>query len=324
MEDVALHSQPLVGARLQVVELPTAGEVKRSAGVILLGVHRGGARPGAVAADFDLLMTQEADAPRPWVSVADLDGAIGQIEQAVARNPVAAEILTQSLRVGEGLPFGDALVVESLAYSTLLSGAEFKAWRAATPIRARPQVSATRVRVARKDGRLVVSLARGGARNAVDAAMRDALVEALEFALEDPEQAPVLLIGEGPCFSAGGDLDEFGRATDLAVAHAIRVGQSPASLLHALGSRAEARLHGACIGAGIEIPAAAALVTVTSDAWLQLPEVSMGLAPGAGGTVTIPRRIGRERACFMALSGLPIDAVTALAWGLADRLEPAP
>ena len=50
----------------------------------------------------------------------------------------------------------------------------------------------------------------------------------------------------------------------------------------------------------------------------------MGLIPGAGGTATIPRRIGRERAAYMALSGAEIDLDTALAWGLVDAVEPAP
>jgi enoyl-CoA hydratase/carnithine racemase len=49
-----------------------------------------------------------------------------------------------------------------------------------------------------------------------------------------------------------------------------------------------------------------------------LPEVGMGLIPGAGGTVSIPRRIGRHRTAWLALTGNTIDAGTALAWGLAD------
>jgi enoyl-CoA hydratase/carnithine racemase len=50
----------------------------------------------------------------------------------------------------------------------------------------------------------------------------------------------------------------------------------------------------------------------------------MGLIPGAGGTATIPRRVGRERTCFMALSGRAVDATTALVWGLVDAVEAAP
>jgi enoyl-CoA hydratase/carnithine racemase len=64
-------------------------------------------------------------------------------------------------------------------------------------------------------------------------------------------------------------------------------------------------------------------VTAAAGTFFRLPEVSMGLIPGAGGTATIPRRIGRHRACFMAISGADIDLPTALAWGLIDAEAPA-
>ena len=150
------------------------------------------------------------------------------------------------------------------------------------------------------------------------------MVEALEFAAELPDALPVVLTGAGPAFSAGGDLDEFGRADDVGRAHLIRTLRSPARLAHALGGRLTARLHGACVGAGIEVPAAAAHVTARAGTFFRLPEVSMGLIPGAGGTASIPRRIGRQRACFMAISGADIDVEVALGWGLIDAIEPAP
>ncbi len=79
--------------------------------------------------------------------------------------------------------------------------------------------------------------------------------------------------------------------------------------------------HGACIGAGVEVAAAAAHLTARPGAFFRLPEVSMGLIPGAGGTASVPRRIGRQRACYMAISGVDIDLDTALAWGLVDAVE---
>jgi enoyl-CoA hydratase/carnithine racemase len=57
------------------------------------------------------------------------------------------------------------------------------------------------------------------------------------------------------------------------------------------------------------------------DATFRLPEIAMGLVPGAGGTVSLPRRIGRERTAWLALSGQAIDAPTALDWGLVDTIS---
>jgi enoyl-CoA hydratase/carnithine racemase len=171
-----------------------------------------------------------------------------------------------------------------------------------------------------RDEAIRIRLARAGARNAFDARMRDELCEALEFALA--ESGPVVLSGDGPAFSAGGDLDEFGRAEDVGRAHLIRTLRSPARLAHDLGPRLTVCLHGACVGAGIEVPAAAARVVAASDAAFRLPEVGMGLVPGAGGTASIPRRIGRRRACWLAISGATLDARTALAWGLVDEIAP--
>jgi enoyl-CoA hydratase/carnithine racemase len=210
-------------------------------------------------------------------------------------------------------------VNESLAYSMLLASEGFRAWRAANPPRERADDPAPRVRI--DAGRtLSIRLERPAARNAFDARMRDELCEALAFALEHPDAPPVRLSGAGPAFSAGGDLDEFGRAPDPGQAHLIRTLRSPARLAQALGERLTVEVHGACIGAGIEVPAAAARIAARPGAHFRLPEVSMGLIPGAGGTATIPRRIGRRRACWMAISGAEVDLATALAWGLVDEV----
>src|SRR5690606_34893966 len=103
-------------------------------------------------------------------------------------------------------------------------------------------------------------------------------------------------------------------------AHLIRSVQLPARWMHLCADRITAHLHSACIGAGIEIPAFAGRVVAKKNAFFQLPELSMGLVPGAGGTVSIPRRIGRQRTAWLVISGRRIDAKTALNWGLVDEL----
>jgi enoyl-CoA hydratase/carnithine racemase len=295
-----------------------------SDGVVAVGVHRAGPRPEAPAARFDILLTSDPGAPAPWVSLdpAALDAALAELADQAARQPVATAALAQVLRLSLQVSFAAALAAESLAFSMLLASAGFRAWRAATPRRNRTEPDRPRVSLSEADGVLYLELDRADRRNAVDARMRDELCEALDAALVHPNQPALVIRGRGPNFSAGGDLDEFGTAPDPGEAHLVRMLRSPAQRLHALGDRAEVRLHGACIGAGVEIPAAAARVAAQANARFRLPEVAMGLIPGAGGTVTLPRRIGRHRTCYMALSGAEIDAGQALAWGLIDEVAP--
>jgi enoyl-CoA hydratase/carnithine racemase len=75
------------------------------------------------------------------------------------------------------------------------------------------------------------------------------------------------------------------------------------------------------MGAGIELPAFADTVIAAEDTVIALPEVELGLIPGAGGTVSVTRRIGRHRTALLALSGMHLDPATAHALGLVDRLE---
>jgi enoyl-CoA hydratase/carnithine racemase len=180
------------------------------------------------------------------------------------------------------------------------------------------------VLVERDGGTLWVTLDRPEARNAIDRAMRDQLFEAFTVAALDPDVGTVKLRATGPAFSIGGDLAEFGTTRDPAEAHLIRSQTLPAIPLVACAAKVDVHLQGACIGAGIELAAFAARVTASPDAWFQLPELAMGLIPGAGGCVSLPRRIGRQRTTLMILSGRRISARTALEWGLVDAIVDDP
>lgn len=298
----------------------------REPGVVRLATHRLGAAPTRGLEDFDILLSADPCAPAPWVGLSSdgLDDAIAQIRSVVDRQPVAAAVAAQVHRMTLKLTFEEAISLESLSYSMLLRSEGFRAWRGANPARRRADEDQPRVRLTREAGALLIGLTRPGARNAFDARMRDELVEALGFALVDPDAVPVILSGDGPNFSAGGDLGEFGQAADPGQAHAIRVLRSAARLVNHLGPRITARLHGACVGAGVEVPAAAGRVIARAGTTFRLPELSMGLIPGAGGTATIPRRIGRQRACYLAISGAELDLPTALAWGLIDGPDEGP
>lgn len=238
--------------------------------------------------------------------------------------PGAARVLVQTLRAVESMPPEQALDVESLAFATLQGGMEHRAWLAAHKVPALhvADESAPLV-VSRDDDTLVIELDRPSRRNAISADVRDALVEALRLLAADAGIARCVLRGTGDCFSVGGDLAEFGSVADPLSAHMLRAARSPARWLLRTAGRVEARLHGACIGAGIELPAFAARVVAGPDAWFQLPELAMGLIPGAGGCVSIPRRIGRQRTAWMVLSGRRVNATQALAWGLIDEIGKA-
>jgi enoyl-CoA hydratase/carnithine racemase len=231
--------------------------------------------------------------------------------------------LVQLLRHGDARDVEAGLVAESLVYATLQAGPEFAAWRAGRAPRERKAHPEPAVKVWRELDRLHLRLNRPEKRNAFSAEMRDALCEGLLLAVADTSIERVVLSGEGACFSAGGDLDEFGTLPDPATAHAVRTTRSPARLLALCADRVRAELHGACIGAGIELPAFAARVVAREDAFAELPELAMGLVPGAGGTVSLPRRIGRQKTAWLALSGERIDAARGLAWGLFDAVSPA-
>ena len=317
----------LDGAGLEIVALDGRHSPleRPTAGVVRIGVHREGRLPDVEGLEpIDILLTSASHAPGPWVSVPDVDRALTDFRDRVARNAVASAVAAQVLRLTLKLGFDEALVLESLGYSMLLASEGFRAWRAATPARQRAEDDAPRVLIDDAGARLSIRLNRPARRNAFDARVRDELADALAFALRHPDAPAVVLSGEGPAFSAGGDLDEFGTAADVGWAHMIRTLRAPAGRAHALGKRLTARVHGACVGAGIEVPAAAGRVVAAPGAFFRLPEVSMGLIPGAGGTASIPRRIGRHRACYMAISGADIDLATALDWGLVDTQEPDP
>jgi hypothetical protein len=270
-----------------------------------------GARPAGSLGGFDVVLSDDEHSP----GVDRLEGLLASI----AANPQATLVAAQALRASVQLDVASGLVLESLAYSTLQAGPEFATWRAGhRPTR--PSSSDSAVTMARDNGTLTITLDRPQLHNAFNRAMRDGLVEALELAAADSTVRRVVLTGAGPSFCSGGDLNEFGTAADPASAHVVRTSRSAAWWASVVGPRLRAEVHGACIGAGLELAAWADEVVASADAYFCLPEVGLGLIPGAGGTVSLPRRIGRERAAYLAISATRIDAVTAQRWGIVDQL----
>jgi len=241
-----------------------------------------------------------------------------QIEKA----PRAAAAVVQLLRATESLPAEHALPLESFAFAMLQAGAEHAAWLAQqTPTAPLPPGT---LHMQRDGSTLHLLLDRPHARNAIDRALRDDLFDAFSLAALDTSITCVKLRATGRCFSMGADLAEFGTTTDPVTAHTIRARTLPA---HKMVERAEIydiHIQGGCVGSGLELAAFAGRLTASPDAWFQLPETGMGILPGFGGCVSLPRRIGRQRAAALILSGKRINARQALGWGLIDAIVDEP
>ncbi|RKP55798.1 3-hydroxyacyl-CoA dehydrogenase NAD-binding domain-containing protein [Pararobbsia silviterrae] len=150
--------------------------------------------------------------------------------------------------------------------------------------------------------------------NALGAEVRRGLLAAIEAADQDPAVHAVLIVGAGSHFIGGADIREFGKT------------RTPPALpevcdrIEACRKPVIAAIHGAALGGGLEVALAAHYRLAVDGAKLGLPEVQLGLMPGAGGTQRTPRLIGVVPALDIALTGRHVGAAEALALGLVDRL----
>lgn len=260
------------------------------------------------------------------MTIPALPGDIERITKSILSNPGAASTLAALLRVTSQANPADGVAAEAFAYSALLAGPEHRKWLGARATQDLHRVdrspsSGEQIAMCRDDGKLTITLNRPHLHNAFGRVMRDQLVSALDLALLDESVSSIELRGAGKSFCAGGDLLEFGTTPDVVTALQVRLEQNVGLRIDRLGSRVSAHLHGACIGAGLEIPAFAGHVVAEPGTWFQLPELSMGLVPGAGGTVSVTRRIGRWRTAYLALTGNRIGSAEAARWGLVDGVR---
>lgn len=325
-EDLGLADCPVILVQLSAADLtqrPTGelAELVRSTPAVVAVAVPGGIEDAAKLAElcgpFDIVLAPD-EVPAPLAVPPD---ELDQISAAATASPAAAVALVQLLRLSEDRSTADGLVAESLAYSTLQSGPQFQEWLAAQPTRLVPVNPEPAVLAERTGSTLRLTFNRPERHNAFSVEMRDGLVEQLRVAWADPSLDGIVLNGAGPTFCSGGDLAEFGTTPDPGTAHRVRSVRSAAFWIDRLAAKTRFKVHGTCVGAGVELPAYAHDVSAHPDTTFRLPEVAMGLVPGAGGTVSIARRIGRQRLCYFALTNTEIDTATALAWGLIDRIE---
>lgn len=244
---------------------------------------------------------------------------VSWLKKSIAKAPIAAMVLVQHLRASESLSVEDALTAESFAFAALQTGPEFLAWKNSYEGETALSVPDNPLWMKKTDdGELELCFEDAGNQNAIGIEMRDALCGAFDLAAIDDEINWISLEARGKAFSIGGPVEEFGHVSDPATAHWIRTLRLPARRAAALGKPFHVYIQGAAVGAGIELAAFGTDVRASEKAWFQLPELKYGLIPGAGGTVSITRRIGRQRMAYWALSMQKISAKTALEWGLID------
>ena len=150
--------------------------------------------------------------------------------------------------------------------------------------------------------------------NALSAAVRDGLAGGMAKAIADPGAKAVVLICEGRTFIAGADITEFGGASKGASLFDVQNAMEGAS------KPVVAAIHGTALGGGLEVALACHYRVAVPSARCGLPEVALGLLPGAGGTQRLPRIVGVEKALEMMTSGSHVPAPRCLAMGLVDAL----
>jgi enoyl-CoA hydratase/carnithine racemase len=147
---------------------------------------------------------------------------------------------------------------------------------------------------------------------------------ALERLAGDPAARVLVVTGAGTrAFCAGSDVSEFPSVQDDVVRKKLRAENAAYSRLDDFPKPTIAALNGLAYGGGLELAVCCDLLVAGADVRLALPEVKLGVLPGSGGTVRVPRRVGEGRAKELMYTGEPIDAATALAWGLVNRVVPA-
>jgi len=168
-----------------------------------------------------------------------------------------------------------------------------------------------------KDGIAVVTINNPPV-NALGKAVRERLL-ALTLELDtDPAVTAVVLTGAGKLFVGGADITEFDRPVE---------GPTLPEVINGIEGADKpwiAAIRGAALGGGLELALGCRFRVVASDARLALPEVSLGLIPGAGGTQRLPRLVGVETAIGMIAGGTVVDARSAIACGLADHIVTEP
>src|SRR3984893_722004 len=166
----------------------------------------------------------------------------------------------------------------------------------------------------RRDGEIAIVTVDNPPVNALKHEGRAGLTEALRQTAEDAAVKGVVIACAGRTFFAGADITEFGKPPQAPGL------QDFIATMEAMQKPVAAALPGTALGGGFELALACHYRVAVADARVGLPEVKLGLLPGAGGTQRLPRLIGPEKALKMIVTGEPIGASEALADGIIDEI----
>lgn len=179
------------------------------------------------------------------------------------------------------------------------------------------------VLVERRDAVAVITVNRPDKLNALNAETVGELRSALEQTAADEHVRAVILTGAGEkSFVAGADIAELSKMTPLSGIDVSRQGQDAFRFLETMRKPVIAAVNGFALGGGLELALACHVRVASDNAKFGLPEVKLGIIPGYGGTVRLPRVVGRGRALELMLSGDMIDAQEAYRIGLVNHVYP--
>lgn len=170
-----------------------------------------------------------------------------------------------------------------------------------------------------------ITFARPGARNAMNGALVAAFAEAAEACAADPSLVAIVLAGQGPWFSAGGDLREFLANRDTIAAHVRETADRLHAAILALRRAAApviAAVHGVAAGAGFSLICGADLVVAAESARFVSAYTGSGLTPDGGGTFFLPRVVGIRAAFDLMATNPVLSAAEARALGIVSRVVP--
>jgi len=164
-----------------------------------------------------------------------------------------------------------------------------------------------------------VALDRPEKANALSTPMLEALRDALEKLKREPQLRVVVLSGRGRCFCGGADVKELATLTEANAGDFVRRIHEVCATIRALPVPVVAQLHGAAIGAGLEIAAACDLRVAEEGTKFAMPEVRIRI-PSVVEAALLPRLMGAGRAAWLVMTGEAIDAKRAAAWGLVEEV----